>query len=517
MSSILQLVRDASKGDQIKHPAIIPSFDMKDLDYIEDIKDVFGISEKRKVRASDGRYYEQTFFKSNNPKNDIDVLSSYVYYFNLFDHPYILKPLHYDMNYHKPYIITEITQSLSDYLAKNVLTLEQKLVLIYQICSAVHYIHENQYANCHIDSGAVSMIGNVPKLTTSVMTRVIVSGERKLLCSSLDYYIAPEVYQNLDQKSYFEQIRRNTGLNFYKITGNYEFFNQGKTYIQDDVSSELWSLGILFIEILANTTKILDLKTNYEDFVNYLTRDGFNLIQYYQNWSKVIVFDEDCHEILNLIRIDLLQINHTTRDLTRFMNLEIFSSQSKIRLPPLCCNKELCFTEQDPSKKREKLLFITGTIDYFKNISKGAKISTVTLINTIDYIIQNSDLIIDLTGLNKDNFITVSCILFCIFDMIYKPCEDVILMNFFQIEIGRYDSVAKFFLSANGLKHDSIFFASPTNEILNTAILNILNDPSYYIETYGGSPVRYVDSLIKLIGPGSTKKINVSLSDILKG
>ena len=209
--------------------------------------------------------------------NELDILSR-------FKHPYVLKleEYHIDEDYNLYLILPEAECDLSKYIKKYVLSLEDKIALIYKIINGMIYMYEQDYNHSDIKPSNILMINHQPKIGDFGLS---FPNSVNLGYSSTTYFCSP---QGLVSK--------------YKFLAKNELFNQKL----DHHKSDIFSLGILFYYILSDGENLIckkytlsKVQQKYEKFID-------KYLSILKNKKEIII---------NKYQKDYIKINETYTEL----------------------------------------------------------------------------------------------------------------------------------------------------------------------------------------------------------
>lgn len=359
--SILNLVRDVSHDRKIPLNVTI----IKKLG-----EGVYG----RVSEAIDdyGNKYAVKEYKDYNVLNMRGVINE-AYYGDLFNHPNIIKPLEAKITTTEAQIVMPLAETdLASFILGDYISIDIKLKLIYQICSAFEYMTRGGFVHCDIKPDNILISQGNAKITDMGLTRLILKGRFKHECEVL-HFRSPEQYQ----KTYHMYD------GYKKIEGYYEKYGHLE-WSKNDFKGEMWSIGVIFLSIIYQTSIGITITDDFTKFIEFIYEPNAKLQDYFADRINKIVSDEN-DPLIDLTKKYLIQIDPKDRNVHSFMESPIFDDVKTPYVPFIFPTVDVMYKKGGIPIDKLKVLF-----SWFAEISNEQKISIVVLSNTIDYIIQHA-------------------------------------------------------------------------------------------------------------------------------
>lgn len=342
--------------------------------------------------------------RKQNGTWDLDIGSSNVLFecrfASLAEHPNILKAREIIIEDSFIFMVTpKYRYTLDEALMQKNFSNSQKIKCIFQLVSGVYYMHSNGFVHCDIKPQNILLDASLKKL---------------VLCdfglSSYAEDTAPrKPFQSLAYRSPEHISPRDMKLEKYRT----DFGMEQKI---DYRLSELWSVGIVCLEILYNTHGIAFSKVlrrcklfpepptaphNYENFIDLLS-----MLHQPKKYEKVAGMDTytlikkvfgrvhaDLDPLLKLVCTFFLPLELYQRSLHYFLYSSYFSNHRLInkRIPflyPDVISMYVSPINVDISKKATGIL-----VDWLYGISEEYRMYPIVVMNAVDYIIQRTDVL----------------------------------------------------------------------------------------------------------------------------
>lgn len=366
-----------------------------------------------------GQEYAMKIFEINNDwDRDIDIGNDTaireVNITTICDHPYVVRLHDSVIGDDYMYAVLDLADSdLFGYLEKFRLTNYEKTNIIYKLALALQHIHSCQYIHCDLKSVNVLMKGNTPLIADFGIVKSV-EDYSSTLCQTFNYR-APET------DLFLEEIEQRYGL---KVMERFMYKpNLRKSWSDNPMLSEMWSFGILCLDVLFNKgdstydTAIFKGKLVDERRKRRYTRDPYLLflgiifewhntpenflrkgkpIEYYRLIEETLntggtPLDEDDRRLLKLVcRLFLpLDQNKRINALEKFINSEYFvekgfSGEDYHTYQSYHVDKMYLY-QGDDERMVNNVKILIG---WLKDVCEVLKIYPNVMMNATDYVIQ---------------------------------------------------------------------------------------------------------------------------------
>lgn len=332
-----------------------------------------------KVKDKDGKFYAVKIYDIT----DLDMRGSLreAYYGSLLEHQNIVKILDYKIDKSfQAYLVMELADGvLSDYVNQEKLSLEDKIRFMAHLADAVEYVHLGPFAHCDLKASNILVFGEkegilIPKIADAGISRVATANmteQDKFVCQTVTFR-SPEQFDATERHVLLDEKRKYA------------------KYAIDDITSEIWSLGVVFLTILYDDEYLLGYNPDkYYKSLTYLLsskdEDLYPLIV--SKYAKVKTLNSEEDRLLKAICDCLLQINPIKRNIKRFIEHDIFN---QIALPPA---KNIKFSDVKVMYRPGgiSLTNLEILVEWLGEVSNKLNTPAGVLANSIDYIIQHAD------------------------------------------------------------------------------------------------------------------------------
>lgn len=263
-------------------------------------------------------HYAMKLMKYNVSYSDINTNDAFTegYFTKLFDHPNIIKRKSFGFieEQFSYYVMELADNTLSDVIDN--LSLDQIYQYIHEIADAVHYIHRGGFIHCDLKPINVLLKNSVVKLADLGMVRAKENGSEGVaeatICQTENYRSPEQYHLTTKQLRVFNMLLTSLNVDPRDITS---------------IKSEYWSLGILFLDILYQTSFLTihgkKGPFEYSEFLNKICSNmiaGIKTIDTIKSYFGSSIDDA----LLEVVCRYLLQPNPRARNLVNFLEDPIF-------------------------------------------------------------------------------------------------------------------------------------------------------------------------------------------------
>ncbi len=331
---------------------------------------------------------------------------------HLLEHPYIIKIHDFYAGKTMFFSISELADATLETKLKS-LTIDQKIKYIYQFASACDYVRSNGIVHCDLKPDNILIKDDTIKIADFGLAKMLEFSNAKRCTATL--YQSPESFDppiNNDLKHYNNVVKPN---NF--------------TYEEKMLANDLWTFGLLFLEIVYGKEFIFD---EYKEQVNSYRYAQYyyvdKLAEYYEQKTIPEILMEEFgnldgqqKELLILISpfIDIDPVRRSKTSLKDLIETDIFKRNGYFYMEP------------------ERIKF-ASRIRRYNQLDNG-KLTTSDYEKVIPWLLTEFSDLNYLTGSNvgsraqkiKDGFLII------LIDFIYqyadKYCEDYQTMKLFSV------------------------------------------------------------------------------------
>ncbi len=395
------------------------------------------------------------------------------------------------------------TGDFNKYLTDYTLSGAQKIRYIFELSQAVSYIHQGGFVHCDIKPQNILMFNDTVKIGDLGLVRARENKEtrfqKRMICQTA-IYRSPEQFD--DSMS---------------IPGYQDIFpkKQRDEWQNNDLRGEYWSLGILFLDIIYNTSNVtyLNVKNRkvesdpflYKNFLIKIVDDYKNkipLTETIQNFFGPLSDDID-QQLLKLVCNRLLILDQDQRNLDLFLQDSIFSSHgySLQKIPFTFPSTISMYKPEGISIPHLKVLY-----KWFEELNDEFHYPMIILSNAMDYIIQYAYLIT-----TKSKIQLFGMVALWLMDRIYSVRDNISLMIDYLEVSGIYTAqdfaeMTDLIEKTGFLDYESLYFQLPNMRLVIKGVLMMIDDLETYIKY--GNPKAVAKELIRGIHADDIPKHN---------
>lgn len=329
-----------------------------------------------KVKDENDKFYAVKIYKIDD--FNMNGSLSEAYYGRLFKHPNIIEVLDFKINKRNAFLLMDFADAdLSVMINDKKLTFEEKIDIMYQLAHGVDYVHRGGFAHCDLKPPNILMFNGVPKIIDTGIGRIAETGtiddeQYKFVCQTVSYR-SPEQYHNTEGAIYDSDEHP-----YLKWRNN-------------DVAGEVWSLGIVCLEMLFDRTELLYSYKDYQKFIKKLVlevdqQQGDMADSLYAEFIDLKKLNNQEMKLLRVICDHLLQLDPAKRGVRSFINDYYFVNIQQSIVPFNYPHTDNMYIPGGISIGQLQVI-----TDWIGDLSKDLMLPPVIVANSIDYIIQHAN------------------------------------------------------------------------------------------------------------------------------
>jgi serine/threonine protein kinase len=447
------------------------------------------------VQSPDDKQYAvkvvEYFYNGNDLITGRDNSLSDFNFSLIMDHPYIIKSHELIVGEKYMFLIMEkANEDLKHFLDREKLSPIQKLQDIFKLASALDYIHQSGFIHCDLKS-VNTLVKNGNLLISDFGLIKLLDDASAEACQTLNYR-APEAITEEDYIGRYESI--------YK--------NRYETWRKRPQASEIWSFGILCLDVMYNSGSITlndrinngpftkDVQNDdipYFAFINtltklddpqYLLRDQGETV-YSLVVSMLGPVSEINKPLLRLICDKLLILDQEQRIIgfTEFINNDLFAINGlKLGVADYYQYPRVdrMYTPSQISMDNLSILF-----SWMIEVSDVYELYPIVVMNAIDYVMQHCHIPELISGRSELQKFGI-CVMWIIqniynYNSIVSLSDCIYICDYIFTAQQAIDMIIKILRYEHGrLKFESLYFQLPSEQLLVKAI-GIMRDAEAYI------------------------------------